>query len=331
MSTVDLWLGALSRLYPVPAGHRVPLLDGNEALDMLRCGDEVFKELLAAGLPCDEGPEGPLFDRNDLTNLALDAGTGGSRPELAVRYALRWMREDPRGWERPTSWMFSIEMAAPPDAPVQGVESWSHTRFLPELAGGLIEDWESTTAVRFTPTDFEFDGPGPVTFSGHLRIVGKIQELVSPTLRKITSEFLDRGYRWIRLPEACQHDFAPILASGVAPCVAAATYLVNEFRAAGYQAETRGGWILGMLDLAHSWIEVVDDDGVVKSVDAVLERLSGFADSPHPDLAGACLGSRTNRMLPAAMPAGAPQVLHRSADGTRPAATRTIIRRVGAR
>jgi hypothetical protein len=329
--SVKPWLRALSRLYPVPAAYRVPLLDVNEAKDMLRCGDEAFSEMLAAGLPCDEGPDGPLFDRNDLTNLALDAGTGESRPERAVRYALRWMREDPRAWEKLVSWTFSIQMAAPAEISAEDPESWSHTRFLPELAGGLIEDWESTTGVRITPTHFEFDGPGPVTFSGRITTAGRVQELVSPTLRKITSEFLERGYRWVRLPEACQYDHEPILASGVAPCVAASTYLEQEFRAAGYVASTRGGWILGMLDLAHSWIEVVDDDGLVKPIDAVLERLSGLADSPHPGLAGACLGSRINRMLPAAMPAGAPGGLHHSAGGTRSAITRTVIRRVGAR
>jgi hypothetical protein len=329
--SVETWLAALSRLYPVPAGYRSPLLSVTEAADVLRCGTEAFTELLAAGLPCDEGPDGPLFDRDDLTNLALDAGTGESRPERAVRYALRWMREDPRGWATPLSWSFSVTMAAPAGSPAGSPESWSHTRFLPELGGGLIEDWQSTPGVRITPAHFEFDGPGPVSFSGHIKTAGKVQELVSPTLRKLTSEFLGQRYRWVRLPEACQHDYEPLLARGVAPCVAASTFLAKEFRAAGYDARTRGGWILGMLDLAHSWVEVVDDDGVVKPVDAVLERLSGLADSPHPDLADACLGSRINRMLPAAMPAGAPESRHHTAGTSRPAITRTVIRRVGAR
>lgn len=329
--SVEPWLAALSRLYPVPRAYRVPLLDTSEAKDVLRCGDEAFREMLAAGLPRDDGPDGPLFDRNDLTNLALDAGTGQSRPERAVRYALRWMREDPRAWEKPVGWTFSIQMAAPAGIGDEAPASWSHPRFLPELAGGLIEEFHAATGVRITPAHFEFGGAGPVTFSGRITTAGRVQELVSPTLRKITGEFLDRGYRWIRLPEACQHDYEPILASGVAPCVAASTYLEQEFRAAGYAARTRGGWILGMLDLAHSWIEVVDDDGLVKPVDAVLERLSGFADEPHPGLASACLGSRINRMLPAAAPAGAPVATCHWGEQTRPAITRTVIRKVAAR
>jgi hypothetical protein len=328
--SVEPWLSALSRLYPVPAGHRDPRLDADEAIDMLRCEPEEFAELLAAGLPRGEGPDGPLFDRNDLTNLALDAGTGRSRPERALRYALRWMREDPRSWETPVSWTFSIEMRAPAETPPGGPESWSHTRFLPELTGGLVENWESTTAVRITPDRFEFDGPGPVAFSGRLRTAGKIQELVSPTLRKITGEFLDRDCRWVRLPVAAQYDYESMLANGVASCIAASTYLEKEFRAAGYAAESRGGWMIGMLDLAHSWVEVVDDDGAVKQLDAVLHRLSGLTEAPHPDLPAACLGSRINRMLPAAMPAGWPGATHRTAGQSRPATTRTVIRRVGA-
>lgn len=350
--TAEPWLGALSRLYPVPDRHRVPLLGAAEAEDMLRCGPGVVAELLAAGLPRTEGPDGPLFDRNDLTNLALDAGTKQSRPERAVNYALRWMREDPRGWEDPVRWSFSIEMSAAEDGPAgpagpagsaasaagdaadagaaDGAESWSHTRFLPELTGGLVEDWQSTPGVRITPEAFEFDGPGPVAFSGHIRTAGALRELVSPQLRKITAEFLAARHRWVRLPPAAQFDYEAMLAHGVSTCISASLFLEKEFRAAGYEATTRGGWMIGMLDLAHSWVEVVDDDGVVKQVDAVLERLGGLTDSPHPGLAAACLGSRINRMLPAAMTAGWPGATHHAAGASRPAETRTVIRRVGA-
>src|SRR4051794_16834791 len=118
--SAEPWLSALSRLYPVPEQHRVPLLGAAEAEDMLGCGPQVFAELLAAGLPRTAAPEGPLFDRNALTNLALDAGTGRSRPERAVKYALRWMREDPRTWENPTRWLFEIEMSAPEGVAADG-------------------------------------------------------------------------------------------------------------------------------------------------------------------------------------------------------------------
>jgi hypothetical protein len=325
------WLRSLSLLYPVPMAYREPQLNSAEALDMLRCGPETFDELLAAGLPSSDGPDGPLFDRNDLINLALNSGSGQSKPERAVRFALRWMREDPRTWVTPLSWNFSIELRDPGDpAGDHADETWSHTRFLPEHTGGLIESWQSSSAVRITPRDFEFDGAGPVSFSGRMRTSGAIQQLRSPTLRAITEEFLDRGYRWAKLPEVCQYDYEPILAKGVAPCVAASVYLEKRFREAGYEANTRGGWILGMLDLAHSWIEVVDDDGLVKPIDAVFERLSLLSESPHPELPSACLGSRLNRLLPAAIPAGVPAAIHTVDGKSHPATTRTVIRRVGA-
>jgi hypothetical protein len=330
--SVDAWLRSLSELYPVPAGYRTPEIDPVGALDMLRCGEEAWDELVSAGIPYDEGADGPLFDRTDLVNLALGSGSGMSRPERAVRFALRWMRDDPRSWVTPLSWTFTLELSDDGDSTTaDGAETWSHTRFLPEETGGLVEEWRSHPAVRLTPELFEFDGPGPVAFSGRLRTAGALQELRSPTLRAIAEEFLAENHRWVKLPERCQYDYEPILASGVAPCVAASLYLERRFREAGYEANTRGGWILGMLDLAHSWVEVVDDDGLVKPIDSVFERLSQLSDAPHPDLPRACLGSRLNRLLPAAMPAGAPEALHTVAGTTRPARTRTTIRRVGAR
>jgi hypothetical protein len=329
--SVDDWLNALTLLYPVPAGHRTPEIDAKGAIDMLRCGTETWDELVRAGLPCDDGAEGPLFDRTDLINLALASGSGRSKPERAVQFALRWMRDDPATWVTPLSWTFSVELSDPRTSAGDGVESWSHTRFLPEETGGLVEEWRSSSAVRITPELFEFDGPGPVLFTGRLRTSGCLQTLRSPTLRAITEDFLGRGHRWIKLPERCQYDYEPILSSGVAPCVAASLYLEKRFREAGYEANSRGGWILGMLDLAHSWVEVVDDDGLVKPIDPVFERLSQLSDAPHPDLGKACLGSRLNRLLPAAIPAGAPEALHLVDGASRPARTRTIIRRVGSR
>ena len=326
--STDSWLNSLQLLYPVPEAYRVPQLDTREALEVLRCGPEILGELLAAGLPHTEGPDGILFDRNDLINLALNSGTGLSMPERAVRFALRWMREDPKTWENSLNWKFSIQLSNPDS---DDTSTWSHNRFLPEVTGGMIEHWESTAPARITPDFFEFSGKGPVTFSGQIRTEGKLQGLRSPRLREITQEFLDTGYRWARLPKGCQMDYETVLANKVAPCVSASLYLEKQFRDAGYEANTRGGWILGMLDLGHSWVEVVDDDGITKPVDAVFERLSLLTENPHPDLPTACLGSRINRLLPAAMPAGEPGAIHTNEGQSAPAMTQTIIRRMGVR
>ncbi|MFD0689918.1 hypothetical protein [Actinomadura fibrosa] len=322
------WLRSLGLLYAVPEPYRDPRLDTAEALAVLRCGPDVLAELVAAGLPRAEGPDGPLFDRHDLINLALNAGTGASAPERALRFALRWMRDGPAAWTAPLAWDFAVEMRA---ADAAADSRWSHTRFLPELTGGMVETWESSAAVRITPGRFEFAGPGPIRFAGRMRTAGTLQELRSPALRRIVSDFLGAGYRWAKLPKPCQYDTEPILAAGFAPCVTASVHLEKEFRAAGYEAESRGGWILGMLDLSHSWVEVVDDDGLVKQIDPVFERLSRYAGDPHPELGRACLGSRLNRLLPAAIPAGEPEALHVRAGAAAPAAVSTVIRRSDAR
>ena len=92
------WQESLAALYPVPAPHRVQDVDRRTALEMLRCGPDLLDELLAAGLPHVERPDGPWFDRHDLVNLALGSGSGWTMPERAVRFALRWMLEDPETW-----------------------------------------------------------------------------------------------------------------------------------------------------------------------------------------------------------------------------------------
>ena len=85
-----------------------------------------------------------------------------------------------------------------------------------------------------------------------------------------------------------------------------------------------------MLDLAHSWVEVVDDDGVLKAVDPIFLRLADHAEDPHPELAAGCIGSRLNRLLPASIPADGTMVSHRCGGRESTPVRRTVIRRARA-
>jgi hypothetical protein len=326
------WLDSLAKLYPVPDPHRVENVDRTQALEILRCGPAVFEELLASGLPHGEGQSGVVFDRHDLINLALHSGSGLSMPERAVRYALRWMREDPTQWATPLEWTFHIELSCVRGEECGGGSSFAHTRLLPEINGGAIREWTSDRPVRIDEQDITMSGPGPVQLSGRLRTEGRLMRLRSPQLRAITKDFIDVGYRWAQLPKAVQADYTTVMAYGVAPCFAASLFLENEYRAAGYQAISRSGWILGMLDLVHAWVEVVDDDGVTKSVDVIFDPLSRHAEDAHPELPQAALGSRVNRILQTAAAADVPHTGHTCGDGqTGVPQTRTVIRRVGKR
>lgn len=324
------WHASLAVLFPVPEPHRVEDISWTQAVEMLRVPETLLDELVSAGLPHGRRPDGIFFDRHDLINLALHSGSGASMPERAVRFALRWMREDPRSWTVPLRWTFQIELGCDrPDGCGADPES-AHTRLRPEANGGAIERWECTEPVQMTETEYVFPGPGPARFGGLLRTEGELMQLVSPRLRRITQDFLDVDYRWARLPKAVQADYESVMAAGVAPCVTASLFLEREYRAAGYEAVSRSGWILGMLDLAHAWVEVVDDDGVTKTVDVVFDRLSRHAEGAHPELARAALGSRINRILPTCVGAGVPHSRHVCAGQATIGRTKTVIRRLGA-
>lgn len=324
------WHASLAGLFAVPAPHRVADIDRTLALEMLRCPPWLLDELVSAGLPHDQRPDGIHFDRHDLINLALHSGSGASMPERAVRFALRWMREDPRSWTVPLRWSWQIELACDRPGGCGANPVSAHTRLRPEINDGAIERWENTGAMRATEEEYVFSGPGPVSFGGLLRTEGQLMELRSPRLREITGEFLAAGYRWARLPKVVQADYESVMAAGVAPCVTASLFLEREYRAAGYSAVSRSGWILGMLDLAHAWVEVLDDDGVTKTVDVVFDRLSRHAEGAHPELARAALGSRINRILPTAAGAGVAHSRHECGGQRTAGRTRTVIRRQGA-
>ena len=173
-----------------------------------------------------------------------------------------------------------------------------------------------------------YRGPGPLHLSGEVCTTGKLMELCSPRLREIVDEFFATGYRWVRMPEPLQWQYERVLSAGVAPCISASLLLERRFAEAGYETFTRRGWLLGMLDLAHSWLEVVDDDGVFKPIDPIFTWLTEYAPDPHPDLAEASIGSRMNRLLPAAMAANGRMATHECGGVSVDPRRKTIIRRI---
>jgi len=323
----DRWLAALERTFWVPEDHRVGYFDRVAALDMLRCGEEVLNELVKAGLPTLGEPGQEWFDRFDLFNLALASGSQKSVPEKAIRYALRWMHGGPQTWTARLDWTFVVDLSCPLPACGEDPE-WSHAQMLPEAVGGELHEWHvEPEGARMVGDQLRYRGPGPLRFSGHVSTSGELMQLRSPQLRKIVEDFFAVGYRWVRLPEPLQWEYRRLLDAGVSPCISASLFLAKEFEAAGYPAITRRGWLLGMLDLSHSWVEVVDDDGVQKPIDPIFTWLTEYADKPHPDLAAASIGSRMNRLLPASMAADGLMATHRCGGRDVDPRRKTMIRR----
>ncbi|MEU2059747.1 hypothetical protein [Streptomyces sp. NPDC013455] len=326
-ATAQRWLAALEGLYQVPDDFRVGYFDRAGAVDLLRCGEDVFDELVAAGLRHTGEPGAERYDRYDLFNLALASGSKASVPEKAIGYALRWMNQGPASWTSGLEWTFSVSMECPHEE-CGADPSFSHARMLPDLVGGELLSWSvEPDGVRDVDGRLTLDGPGPMSFSAQLATRGRVSELKSPALRRIVDDFLAAGYRWVRVPERLQWDHKRMMSAGVAPCISASLFLADEFEKAGYKAFARRGWLLGILDLAHSWVEVEDDDGVVKPVDPIAGWLSEYADRPDPEFAKAAIGSWLNRQLPAALAADGLMATHRCGHRDSEPKRATIIRR----
>ena len=302
------WLQSLRTLYVLPEEFRTDDTDWTTALRMLGCGEQLLRELMAAGLRHTPGPDGPLFDWHDLHNLALYSGSGSSQPERGMRFALRWMGAAPETWTEPVSWRFEAELSCP--HPHSGTYDWSLAEPIPALYGGESQV-VTTDAVEVRDGYLTASGIEAFHHTAELRTAGISDRIRSPELREILLSYSSPDYRWLRLPHALQVKTDLVLSQHGVTCVASSLDLAARCRAAGYPARTRIGWMLGLLDLRHAWIEVTDDDGVVKVADPVFGRLADLTDDVQPGFREACLGSTFTRLLPTALEADTPLTSHR--------------------
>ena len=294
------WLDSLERLCRIPAEFRDEAVGRPAALEMLRCGSETLDELVNAGLPHggEEGAE--LFDRLDLVNLALYSGTKESVPEQTMGYALRWMHDDPETLFTPRRWTYSVELSCDRPDGCAAEPAWSIARPTPEVHGGRVESLEiGPEGATLADDDIVGGGPKGLRASGVMVTSGERRTIRSKQLYDIVTEYARGDYRWARLPEEMMARPELVLPQGYAPCIAACLDLEAKCRAAGFEARTRRGWIMGMLDLAHSWLEVLDEDGLIKTVDPAFVLLARQqAQHPHPGVEEAFTGSLINRLMP---------------------------------
>ncbi|MFP8961048.1 hypothetical protein ACLIYP_10895 [Streptomyces nanhaiensis] len=296
------WLESLRNLLVIPPELRDEWMDRAGALELLQCGPEILDELLRNGLPHGGEPGAERFDRFDLVNLALYSGSGTSVPEKTMRYALRWMHADPRTLFRPQRWDYSVALS-PPAADAEADPArmeWNLATPHPERHGGWTESLTvGPEGAVLGEKDITARGTTGLTASGVLVTSGEHREIRSRQLRDIVTSFGPDRFRWGRMPEELQWRKDVVLSQGYAPCISVCLELAERCRAAGFEARTRRGWIMGMLDLAHSWLEVVDEDGLIKTVDPAFVILADHhAEAAHPKIADAFTGSLLNRLLP---------------------------------
>ena len=324
-NALDGWVRSLGVLLAIPTELRDERVPRATALEMLRCGDQVLDELIREGLRHGGEPGAELFDRFDLVNLSLYSGSGTSVPEETMRFALRWMHEHPSALFRPRAWDYHVELSCDrPGGCPDGPRGWTIARPQPEVYGGWAVSLESEPAGG-DETDLRSDGD-PLLARGVLVTSGEHREIRSARVREIVTQYTSAEYRWARMPEKLQWQPDAVLSQGYAPCIAVTLRLAEQCRAAGYPARTRRGWIMGMLDLAHSWLEVVDDDGVVKAVDPAFAILADHhAERPHPEFTAACFGSPLNRLMPTGHEADNPIMGHTCGGTERMPKHRTMI------
>ncbi|MFG1891315.1 hypothetical protein ACGFIR_26025 [Micromonospora sp. NPDC049051] len=311
----------LDTLFAIPPEHRLDDVDRAAARQLLGCDDHTLSTLLDRGLPASGDAGAERFDSHDLFNLALHSGSGTTVPEQAFAYSLRWMRSSTGDLLAPRASRFALRVACAADTCGPAPTS---TLALPrpEGCGGAVHDLTvepaDGTAVASGDTVTRTASELAVTATVHTR--GELAELRSPELRAIAAEFAAMDLRWVKLPAALRDDVDLLTTYGVASCDSASRYLAQLCVRAGIPAVTRIGWVVGMLDLVHAWVEVEDSDGATKVIDPVFALFSAAVRDTNPLLRDPAVALRTNRLIPTGLSTGRVVAEHRCAG--EPAAAR---------
>lgn len=249
----------------IPREHHVADTPRAEAAKILDCTEEALDAFILSGLTERDG----RFDSRDLFNLGLHSGTGRTLPEQAFAYALRWMRSPTADLLAPRTSRLSVSLSC-----------------------------SCPSAVFASPRDARDVEVTDTSLTATIETSGALVPLRSPALRALVEEFAGLGLRWMKLPEALREDEDLVLSHRVASCDSASRYLVRRCRSAGLPATTRIGWVIGMLDLVHAWVEVTDEDGVTKVIDPIFALFATTLPDANPVLTDPTVSLRTNRLVP---------------------------------
>ncbi len=278
---------SLDGVFLIPPEHHVPDTDRAAATQLLGCDDRTLDSLVRRGLTVRDD----RFDGRDLFNLALHSGTGRTVPEQAFAFSLRWMRGSAESLLAPRTLSFTLTARCACEHVVLALPR-------PDRYGGTVTPAPGADVVAAR------------TVAATIRTEGRAVPLRSPVLRGLVEEFAALGVRWVKLPDALREDESLVTTHRVATCESASRWLAGRCRAAGYAATTRIGWVVGMLDLVHAWVEVTDDDGETKVVDPIFAGFAAGVPGANPLLTDPAVALRTNRLVPTACEVGARVARH---------------------
>lgn len=318
------WLEALERLRPTPEAHRDERVSREQALALLRCGEDVLDRLCDRGLWHRGCPPLERYDSSDLMNLALRSKSRRSLPELGASFVARTARGMPRDWVRPHAWRIGTRALAEHQGECGENPSWAFRRPTPEAFGGDCLEWTRGASIPLMQANTfpQTGSSSTLDLAGRVRTQGEVRAVRSRALRDSYREVLET-MEFLVLPASLETDIDAIVCARGADCVGLSLLLEHECRRAGYQAIARRGCLLGLLGLGeHCWLEVIDDDGRLKVLDPTLPMVARLASRATPAFTAFCLGSISTRLLPFDCPLDGHLAEHRC--GGAPALTHSI-------
>jgi hypothetical protein len=264
----------LGVVVPTPPEYRV-LISEAEVLATLRCSPEELAELVAAGLPHEDGK----FDYYDVWNLGLLSGSGRSKPEWIMFSFARALKS------------FRADWVSPRRYEIKG------TALCPRAENCPSAEW-ATPALPSVQWQREDARCGRGEWHGQVEMRGSRATVLDPRVRGIWDRLTEQ-YRFHYTPVDLSDDVASTIRRRVGDCDALSHILLDELTALGIAAEIEPGYIFGGARLGHhSWLRIVDSDGESKTLDPAMALLADIFFTP--EYRAFCYGSTVNRTIPLA-------------------------------
>ena len=320
------WGPVAGRVVWVPAAYRCGTLDEDTVARILRCTPGSLAALRDLGLTPEETPDGPRYDIRNVRNAALYSLSGRTEVEAAMRPALSFLRGSDRNLFGERHWGYEMSPVGAAAGPVPAAAgSYLVHPLTPEVSGGRTE----ALTVGGTAPDRAGDRvvvPAGAILRGSIVTRGHPARFRNPRIRSIAEEFLSSGVRWHSLPEELKRDADAAFAAGIGNCDTLSTILGRRLMAAGFPSRIYRGWIVGLTETPHSWLEVTDDDGGVKVIDSALLLLNAYTSLGAPGFAARAFGARLSRVVPTRCPLDEPICVAATPQGPVPGEVRFACR-----
>lgn len=299
------WRDAVTKVTWIPEEYRDPSVAPEVAMRMLRCSRESLTQLEQLGLPSADTPDGPRYDLCDLKNVGMYSGTGMTEVEKSMAVLLGFTKLPKEELIGPRRYSYRLRLlsAAEPGARlIRRVYRPS-----PEVTGGALHTCNSDGRTVEVDGDF-FRMAQSSEATGALTVLGSEHTIRSPLISQVFADLVESGVRWHYLPQEYSLHIDRAFAAGAGNCAVLCAVLERRLIEGGYEARAYHGWMAAVSEMDHGWVEVVDDDGIVKSLNPSLALLALHNGFGNRELYELVAGSRLNRIIPTRAPLYSPFV-----------------------